>query len=104
MTVASRMVKNTVNFFIKKFFKPPSPSPVYWVMVVEGIVFTILFSPLFFGYESIALMILGLQFLTLGSAEVLSTTQRMSGCLRIISIAFAVAVLILVASDPIWLR
>ena len=93
-----------VNYFTKYLFKPPSPSPTYWVMVVEGFVFTILFSPLFFGYESIWLMILGLQFLTLGSAEVLSTTQRMSGCLRIISIAFAVAVLVLVASDPIWLR
>ncbi len=93
-----------VNYFMKYLFKPPSPSPIYWVMVVEGIVFIILFSPLFFGYESIWLMILGLQFIALGSAEVLSTTQRMSGCLRIISIAFAVAVLILVASDPIWLR
>ena len=104
MTVVSRAVENTVNYFMKSLFKPPSPSLIYWIMAVEGIVLSILFSPLFFGYESIWLMMLGLQFITLGSAEVLSTTPRMSGCLRIISIAFAVAVLILVASDPIWLR
>jgi hypothetical protein len=88
---------------MKFLFKPPSPNPIYWILLVEGIIFTIIFSPWFFDGSQL-IMILGLQFMAIGSAEVLSTAPKMSGWLRIISIVFLVVVLVMAASDPVWSR
>ncbi len=104
MTVSNRVVENTVRYIKKYFFKPPSRSPLYWIILIEGIAIAIIFSPWVLGTDFLFLTMLGYQFIALGSAEVISTTPRMSGLLRAISVPFAIAVIILAVTDPIWSR
>jgi hypothetical protein len=68
----------------KYLSKPPSREPSHWFILVLGIILIVMASLGFFpkGPLTVMLLFLGLQQIMIASAEVLSTTARISGWLR----------------------